>query len=280
MVAMLQKAGGDHRDSPRKKDVDPLYVGELGRATILCQPSFVEVEGSRRRDDRDPETIMSDGGIGTVDPFLQRAIDAVALAGLQIGLRVIAPGDEFALLDEEKASMGFPAIDRCRASGAVRRVARELMVTIGHAGLPILKGTSGAPIWPAGIVGSMAHDDRVAVAAVGLRRDLEAIGIDIEPAVPLPPDVLEVVAMPQELCAIADDPLQGILLFAAKEAIYKATYPLDHEFLDFHDIEVDLAGRLAKTRTGRTLALHWCVFSHVLVVATVQKASMDHLPSR
>ena len=137
---------------------------------------------------------MSDG---TVDPLLQRAIDAVAVPGLRIGLRVIAQGDEFALLHEEKASLAFPAIERCRASGAARRVARELMNSIGFAGLPILRSTSGAPIWPAGVVGSMAHDDRVAVAAVGLRRDLDAVGIDIEPAVPLPPDMLEFVAMPR-----------------------------------------------------------------------------------
>jgi 4'-phosphopantetheinyl transferase EntD len=176
-------------------------------------------------------------------------------------------------------SLSFPAIERRRASGAARRVARELMNSMGFAGLPILRSTFGAPIWPAGVVGSMAHDDRIAVAAVGLRRDLDAVGIDIEPAAPLPPDMLELIAMPRERRAIADNPLGAKLLFAIKEAVYKATYPLDHEFLDFHDIEVDLAGRLATTRAGRTLALHWCVFSHVLVVATVQKTSMDHLPS-
>ena len=213
------------------------------------------------------------------DPSLQRAIDALAVPGLLIGHRVISQGDELALLHEEMASLSFPAIERRRASGAARRVARELMNSMGFAGLPILRSTFGAPIWPAGVVGSMAHDNRIAVAAVGLRRDLNAVGIDIEPATPLPPDMLELIATPRERCAIADNPLGAKLLFAIKEAAYKAAYPLDQEFLDFHDIEVDLAGRLATTRAGRTLALHWCVFSHVLVVATVQKTSMDHLPS-
>ena len=68
-----------------------------------------------------------------------------------------------------------------------------------------------------------------------------AVGIDIEPAVPLPPDMLELIATPQELRKIADDPLRGKLLFAAKEAVYKAVYPLDRVFLEFRDIEVDLA---------------------------------------
>ena len=213
------------------------------------------------------------------DPVFLRAIDALAVPGLLIGHRVISQGDELALLREEMASLSFPAIERRRASGAARRVARELMNSMGFAGIPILRSTSGAPIWPAGVVGSMAHDDRIAVAAVGLRRDLDSVGIDIEPAAPLPPDMLELTVTPRERRAIADNPLGAKLLFAIKEAVYKAAYPLNHEFLDFHDIEVDLAGRLATTRAGRTLALHWCVFSHVLVVATVQKASMDYLPS-
>jgi 4'-phosphopantetheinyl transferase EntD len=219
---------------------------------------------------------MSDG---TVDPSLQRAIDALAVPGLLIGHRVISQGDELALLHEEMASLSFPAIERRRASGAARLVARKLMNSMGFAGLPILRSTFGDPIWPAGVVGSMAHDDQIAVAAVGLRRSLDAVGIDIEPVAPLPPDMLELIATPREQRVIADNPLGAKLLFAIKEAVYKAAYPLDRQFLDFHDIDVDLAGRLATTRAGRTLALHWRVFSHVLVVATVQKPSMDHLPS-
>ena len=69
--------------------------------------------------------------------------------------------------------------------------------------------------------------------------------------------MLELIATPQELRKIADDPLRGKLLFAAKEAVYKAVYPLDRVFLEFHDIEVDLAGRKAVTRAGRAVALRY-----------------------
>lgn len=205
--------------------------------------------------------------IGAVDPSLQQAIDALAPSGLLIGHRVISPGDEFALLDAEAAAMAAAAVDRRRASGAARHVARGLMTRLGYAPLPILKAASGAPIWPAGLTGSMAHDDRIAVAAVGLQRDFAAVGIDVEPAVPLPADMLELIAMPQELRATAGDPLRGQLLFAAKEAVYKAVHPLDGVFLEFHDIEVDLAGRKATTRTGRVVALRHSISSHVLVLA-------------
>ena len=84
---------------------------------------------------------------------------------------------------------------------------------------------------------------------------------------PLPPDMLDLIATRAELRRIADDPLGGKLLFAAKEAVYKAVYPLDRVFLEFHDIEVDLAGRTAVTRTGRAVALRYCISSHVVVLA-------------
>ena len=150
---------------------------------------------------------------------------------------------------------------------------------MGFADLPILRGRCGAPVWPTGVIGSMAHDDRIAVAAVGLRHNLDAVGIDIESIDPLPPDMFEMITTMPERRAIADNPLGAKLLFVIKEAVYKAAYPLDHEFLEFHDIDVDLESHLATTTTGRTLTLHWCFFSRVLVVATIHKASIDHLSS-
>ena len=204
---------------------------------------------------------------GAVDPTLQRDIATLAVPGLLLGHRLISPSDENALLGEEAASIASPVIAVRRASGAARIVARELLAQLGYTGIAVPKGVSGEPVWPSGITGSLAHDDHVAVAAVGLQRDIRAVGIDIEPAVLLPPDMLELVATPRELRMIADDPLRGRLLFATKEAVYKAVYPLDRVFLEFHDVEVDLAARKAVTRAGRVLTLRYCISSHVVVVA-------------
>jgi 4'-phosphopantetheinyl transferase EntD len=208
------------------------------------------------------------GMTDAVDPLLRDAIATLTPPGLLIGHRLISPGDERALLDEEAASIAAAVTAVRRASGAARIVARELLAQLGYAGSPLPRGASGEPMWPAGIVGSLAHDDRVAVAAVGMQRDIGVVGIDVEPAVPLPHEMLELIATPQELHWIADDPLRGKLLFAAKEAVYKAAYPLDRAFLEFRDIEVDLAGRTATTRTRRAFTLRYCMSSHVVVVAT------------
>ncbi|TMJ01499.1 MAG: 4'-phosphopantetheinyl transferase superfamily protein [Alphaproteobacteria bacterium] len=205
--------------------------------------------------------------------MLRREIERIAPPGLFIGHRLITPGDEDALRDDEAASIASPITAVRRASGAARIVARGLLARLGHGPVALPKAPSGAPVWPAGIVGSLAHDDRIAVAAVGSRRDYNSVGIDIEPAVPLPPDMLALVVKPEELPQIADDPLGGKVLFAIKEAVYKAIDPLDGTFLEFQDIAVDLRAGTATTRAGRAVTLRYSVSSHVLALAFSQAGS-------
>ena len=206
----------------------------------------------------------------TADPSLQHDIDALALPGLSIGYRLISPGDEHALLDAEAASIASSVAAARRASGAARIVARRLLAPFGYAGFALRRGASGEPLWPAGITGSLAHDDTVAVAAVGRKATSERSGSTSS----LPCRCRRTCSRwsrRRRSCArIADDPLQGRLLFAAKEAVYKACYPLDRVFLEFHDIEVDLAGCKAVTKTGRVVALRYRISSHVLVLAQVR----------
>src|SRR3954463_4766449 len=101
---------------------------------------------------------------------LQRDFDRLAPRGLLIGHRLISRGDEDALLGEEGASIPSPIIAVRRASGAARIVARELLAQFGYVSVALPKAPSGAPVWPAGIAGSLAHDDEIAVAAVALQR--------------------------------------------------------------------------------------------------------------
>ena len=154
-----------------------------------------------------------------------------------------------------------------RRSAAARIVGRQLLARLGYPECAVPKGAAGAPIWPAGITGSFAHDDQIAVAVVGKCNDITALGIDIEPAELLPPELLELVATPQEQRNICDDPYRGRLLFVAKEAVYKAVYPLDREFLDYHDIQIDLAGRKGGVPNGRVIDLRFAVSAHLVVLA-------------
>ena len=203
----------------------------------------------------------------SVDPTLQQALRAMSIRGLLIDHRLIGRDDEFTLLADERASMSARVLERQRASGTARIVARKLLERLGCAPCPLPIGPSGAPVWPEGISGSLAHDDRVAIAVAGKRSEVGSLGIDIEPAVMLVPDVLDLIATPRERQMIAHDPYGGGLLFTAKEAVYKAVHPLDQTFLDYHDIDVDLTGHTARVLNGRVVELHFCLSTHVVALA-------------
>src|SRR5256885_14527901 len=110
--------------------------------------------------------------MATIDPSLQSAIDALSFPGVMVGHRLISPGDENALLPEETPAFASSVPKVRRASGAARIVARQLLKGLGQPECALPRGSGGAPTWPAGVVGSLAHDSRVAVAAGGQRGDV------------------------------------------------------------------------------------------------------------
>src|SRR5262245_14969578 len=131
------------------------------------------------------------------DSVFQSAIETLSFPGVTVGHRLISPGDEKALLKDEAPAFAASVVKVRRASGAARIVARQLLAQLGHPGCSLPKGVSGAPEWPTGVIGSLAHDARVAVAAVGIRTNVGALGIDVEPAEYLPSELLDLVATPQ-----------------------------------------------------------------------------------
>ena len=203
---------------------------------------------------------------------MQLQIEANAPSGVLVGCRRIEPGDEHALLPEEAAIFSRNVAKARRASGAARLVARGLLARIGLPSCPILKASSGAPIWPNGLVGSLAHDAVLAVGAIARHGDVAGVGIDVEEATGLSDDLIDVVATPTECAAIRRDALMAKLLFVAKEAVYKATCPIDGIFLEHHDVEVDLARGLAIVRGGRRVDLRFIKRPRIVAIATICSA--------
>src|SRR5690242_10463304 len=100
-----------------------------------------------------------------VIPDFQPAIESLSVPGVAIGHRLITAGDEAALLPEEASAFAASVVKVRRASGAARLVARHLLRGLGHPGCALPKTSSGAPLWPPGIIGSLTHDDHLALAA-------------------------------------------------------------------------------------------------------------------
>ena len=200
---------------------------------------------------------------------LLAAMVAMAPIGVRIGCRTIREGDENHLLPQEARSIPSRQPPMRRASGAARWIARGLLADMGLNDVAVLRGSSGAPVWPQGITGSLAHDDEMAVAAVAPIGHIASLGIDVEPALPLPDEIFPLVATTADRTDATDRRLAGRILFAAKEAVYKAAYPLDREVLDYEDISVDLDAGAAMTKTGRKARLVYCAAPRVVVLAFV-----------
>lgn len=201
------------------------------------------------------------------DPMLTAALASLVPPGILISHRVIAPGDEDRLLPEERIVLPHAALKVLRQSGAARIAARQLLCTLGHGDIALPRSRSGAPIWPPGVVGSLAHDDSVAIAAIGQSNQYSALGIDVEPAVPLPPEIITLVATSAERHRYPPAVTESRVLFVIKEAVYKALNPIDGLFLDFHDIEVDLASHRALTRNGQLIAIAVTTLPRIVAIS-------------
>jgi enterobactin synthetase component D len=111
---------------------------------------------------------------------------------------------------------------------------------LGKSAIPQAKDR--APIWPAGFVGSIAHSDGVAAAAVARVADRASIGLDVEPCMT---DERATTVRARLLTAGDEEALADLagwspgekvtLVFSAKEAIYKCLHPICGQFFGFHD---------------------------------------------
>jgi 4'-phosphopantetheinyl transferase EntD len=107
--------------------------------------------------------------------------------------------------------------------------------------VPILKGEKGEPCWPDGVVGSLTHCEGFRGAAVGRTDAARSVGIDAEPHDVLPKGVLDAISLPAERSELGGLP-NGLhwdrILFCAKEATYKAWFPVTHRWLGFEDAHI------------------------------------------
>ncbi|MEV4534030.1 4'-phosphopantetheinyl transferase superfamily protein [Asanoa sp. NPDC049518] len=152
------------------------------------------------------------------------------------------PGIE--LYDQERALVARAVEARRREFTTGRHCARTALARLGFPPVAIAKDGRGGPLWPPGVVGSITHCAGYRAAAVARAADLAAVGIDAEPAEPLPAGVLDLISLEGErkelACLAAAWP--GVpwerLLFSAKESVYKCWAPIAGTFLDFDGAHV------------------------------------------
>jgi len=114
-----------------------------------------------------------------------------------------------------------------------RYISRYLLTGMGFKECPILRDESGRPLWPHGVIGSIAHKNMVCLVALSCSDHYRSLGADIELVEPLDQPVWSVFTTEAELVDLTS---QGIteaeainIVFSVKEALYKCAYPLFNE---------------------------------------------------
>lgn len=169
---------------------------------------------------------------------LADAVRAVLPSGLAIGWSdPAAPAEP--LWPAEVLPGAVPK--RLAEFAAGRAAARRAMASLGVNPQAIPAGSDRAPIWPAGVTGSISHSASACLAIVGRTGDWAGIGLDIEPATPLAPDLCASILRDEEIAML--EPGAGLdakRIFCVKEAVYKAQYPQSRTLFGFDALSVEL----------------------------------------
>jgi enterobactin synthetase component D len=136
------------------------------------------------------------------------------------------------------ASLGRAVPKRQREYLAGRRCANEALLCAGYpeSFYPAM-GEDRLPIWPSGWIGSISHSGDHAVAIAAAAQHCSALGIDIqEQASEKTMNAIgSLIAKPEELTPIngLDMHAKLLLIFSAKESLYKALYPQVRKIQEF-----------------------------------------------
>jgi enterobactin synthetase component D len=197
--------------------------------------------------------------------------------GLDLGSTVASVG--FAVVDHEAiiAELGALQVEGIPVRAVAKRraeflagrwAARRALASLGIDAAPG-RNEDGSPRWPTQIVGSITHGAERAACAVAHRRDVRALGIDVERLMsPATKDELRArICSHEERAALADGlavPEHHLVTFAfsAKESLYKCLYPLVGHFMDFSAARVvalnaEVEGARVKGELTLELSVDW-----------------------
>ena len=164
------------------------------------------------------------------------------------------------LFPEEQRAIRSAIEKRRREFTSGRGCARLAMARLGFPAAPVVPGPKGEPIWPHGLVGSITHCRGYRAAVIARDVDVRSVGIDAEPNEPLPEDVIDDVTNRAERGSIAELTRShpsiswDRLIFCAKEASYKAWFPITGRWLEFSDVVVTIEPQ--QKRWAATVAVH------------------------
>jgi 4'-phosphopantetheinyl transferase EntD len=193
------------------------------------------------------------------------ALDGELHAGVLVRVRAIDAEDDHHLTAVELATLSSQLPSRRAASGTARRAARSLCRRVGVPVRDIARSCRGRPLWPAALVGSLAHDRTFAVAAIGRSMQFDGIGVDIEPPEHLPPHIGRLIGADGERLQFAQHGCGDKALFSIKEAVFKCVCDEHSPRIGLRDITIDAPSRTATIASYGSV--RWCLITQPWIVA-------------
>ena len=149
------------------------------------------------------------------------------------------------IFPEEEAFIQKAVLKRKQEFIVGRLCTRKALSEIGIEGFPLLMGKDRAPIWPSGVVGSIAHTAGYCGVAIAQKIDIESVGLDVECVEQVNRDTWKHFCNQQELSqinslAINEQQKNAALVFSAKECLYKCQYPISKKWVSFHDVTISI----------------------------------------
>ena len=157
----------------------------------------------------------------------------------QFGAELYDQGQALSLHPDEERAVAGTVEKRRREFALGRTCAHAALAQLNRDGGPIMRAGDGAPVWPAGIVGSITHTQGYA-AAIAAAAGFAGLGVDAERIGGVTQDLWPRLFDNDErddLVRQPDPSRLATILFSAKEACHKAGH---ERVLRFHDLHVAL----------------------------------------
>jgi 4'-phosphopantetheinyl transferase EntD len=240
----------------------------LGRATELVLVRRLDQDALHRRTSQMVEDVhgMFDGNVVVLMSDISGAdIDSLSAA-------------EFSLVAQ--------AVRKRQSEFATgRKLAREALRRFGVHDYELLSDSNRAPIWPRGFAGSVTHCATMAFVAIGRSNEVGTVGIDAEVASELAPELWSSVLTAEERAWVgaqhpSDRGKLALLMFSAKEALYKAQFPRTKTMLDFSDIGIDIDALAPASRRDGLFTCRYRRGVHTVEPGTVVAGRFRYLDAR
>lgn len=136
----------------------------------------------------------------------------------------------------EASALAGAAAGRQAEFSAGRAAARSALEQAGFAPQALPSDALGLPIWPDGAVASISHSRGLACAVAAKKVDFSLLGLDLEKTNRISPAATKRVVHPIEADWVDREQGRASLLFGAKEAFFKAQFPVFGAQPSFQDI--------------------------------------------